>query len=234
MKKKMRKFSEGGFETTQGENENITSDTRERALKSVEGASDASRDLGTPVTRSAPKIAPKASQATPPAKKAPVETPEEYKDRMEGLTKKQALVNVHPEDYLPSGMLKPMLRKVVQMGAKRAENAAAESVARNATRKAEEGFNPSEALDALKPTRNLKGGTKDIPIKQGTPKFETPSSGVGKEVTNKAGKKIPIKRKSSSGEVDDGGSGAFKRGGAVRSSASRRADGCAIRGKTRA
>jgi hypothetical protein len=131
-------------------------------------------------------------------------------------------------------MLKGMLKQVVGMGAKRTAKEAAEGAAKNATRRAEEGFNPSEALDALKPTRNVSVKGKDIPVKQGKPNFGNSAEGKGvKEATNKSGKKIPVKRQAEE-MVDDGGSGMFKRGGAVRSSASRRADGCAIRGKTRA
>jgi hypothetical protein len=159
---------------------------------------------------------------------------EAEKARMEKLTKSQALERVHPEDYInPSGLLKPMLRKVAEMGAKRTAKEAAEGAAKNATRRSEEGFNPSEAMDALKPTRTVKIKDKEIPVKQGKPNLGKSTEGMGvKEATNKSGKKIPVKR-AKDDMVDDGGSGAFKRGGSV-SSASRRADGCAVRGKTRA
>ena len=164
---------------------------------------------------------------------------------------------VNPEDYISgAGMLKPLLRKVAEMGAKRT---AKEVAAKNVMRKAEEGFNPKEALEKINPTK----------------------------VHNIAGRKIPVKRtmrksKSTEGMADDGGSGAFKHGGNVSKAdmkkagfydkdktkserqaivskvttkpqrvamvekafssknmkaggmASRRADGCAIRGKTRA
>lgn len=203
MKKKMRKFSDGGYSTAEGKNAAIDEDTRSKALKYVEGASEESRDIGAPVTRSASKSSSSVSQTVAPPKKAPVETPEDYKERMEGLSKKQALVNVHPEDYLPSGMLKPLLRKVVSMSAKNAEQA----VARNIT---------------------TKSG-KEIPIRQGEMKT-TPPIKAGEHV-NAAGKRVKINR-GNEGIADDGGSGAFKRGGVV-SSASRRADGCCVKGKTR-
>jgi hypothetical protein len=233
MKKKLRKFSEGGFETPMGKNSMIDEDTRNNAMKFVESASDESRDIGAPVTRSAAKSTSKVSQTVAPPTK-PVMDMEAEKARMDSLVKKQALEPVHPEDYIPgAGLLKPMLKKVVEMGAKRTAKEAAEGVAKNATRKAEEGFNPSEAMDALKPTRTVSVKGKDIPVKQGKPNLGKSTEGMGvKEATNKSGKKIPVKR-SNAGMADDGGSGAFKRGGKV-SSASRRADGCAIRGKTRA
>jgi hypothetical protein len=236
MRKKLRKFSNGGYSTVDPENPvpSIDEDTRSKAMKYVEGASEESRDIGAPVTRAASKSTSKVSQTVVPPTKPAVDM-EAERARMENLTKKQALVPVHPEDYIPgAGLLKPMLRKVVEMGAKRTAKEAAEGAAKNVARRAEEGFNPSEALDALKPTRNISVKGKDIPVKQGKPNFGNSTEGKGvKEVTNKSGKKIPVKR-SMDDMIDDGGAGAFKRGGAVRSSASRRADGCAIRGKTRA
>jgi hypothetical protein len=230
MKKKMRKFGAGGYSTVDPENPvpSIDEDTRSKAMRYVEGASEESRDIGAPVTRSASKSSSSVSQTVaPPKADAPYSKPAgNYVNPEKGLEA------VNPEDYVtPGGVLKGMLKKVVSMGAKRAEKAVAEGVAKNVARKAEEGFNPSEALDILKPTRiqTIKG--KDIPIKQGRMNVNESTSGMGvKDVTNKAGKKIPVKR---AGMVDDGGSGAFKRGGAVRSSASKRADGIAIRGKTR-
>jgi hypothetical protein len=233
MKKKLRKFSEGGFESAMGKNSMIDEDTRSNAMKYVEGASDESRDIGAPVTRAASKSTSSVSKTVAPPTKPTVDMDAE-KARMEKLTKSQALEPVHPEDYIPgAGLLKPMLKKVVEMGAKRTAKEAAEGVAKNATRKTEEGFNPSEAMDALKPTRTVSVKGKDIPVKQGKPNLGKSTEGMGvKEATNKSGKKIPVKR-SNAGMADDGGSGAFKRGGKV-SSASRRADGCAIRGKTRA
>jgi hypothetical protein len=235
MKKKLRKFSEGGYSTLDSENPvpSIDEDTRSRAMKFVENASEESRDLGAPVTRSAAKTSSKVSETVAPPAKPAVDMDAE-KTRMEGLLKKQALERVEPENFMtPAGLLKGALKKVVSMGAKRAEKAAAESAAKNVTRRAEEGLSPSEALEKLKPTRNVSIKGKDIPVKQGKPNLGGSTEGMGvKEVTNKSGRKIPVKREAS-GMADDGGSGMFKRGGSV-SSASRRADGCAIRGKTRA
>ena len=88
-------------------------------------------------------------------------------------------------------------------------------------------------MAAKTPTRTVKIKDKESPVKQGKPNLGGSTEGMGvKEASNKSGKKIPVKRETS-GMVDDGGSGMFKRGGKV-SSASRRADGCCIRGKTRA
>lgn len=231
MRRKMRKFGNGGYSTVDPENPvpSIDDDTRSKAMKYVEGASEESRDIGAPVTRSAAKSTSKVSQTVvPPKADAPYSKPAgNYVNPEKGLE------TVSPEDYIPgAGLMKGMLKKVVSMGAKRAEKAAAEGAAKNVTRKAEEGFNPSESLDALKPTRNVSVKGKDIPVKQGKTNLGGSKEGMGvKEVTSKSGKKIPVKRQTEE-IVDDGGSGAFKRGGSV-SSASRRADGCATKGKTR-
>jgi hypothetical protein len=234
MRKKLRKFSDGGYSTVDPENPvpSIDDDTRSKAMKFVENASEESRDIGAPVTRSAAKTSSKISQTVAPAKPK-VDAPYS-KPAGNYVNPEKGLEAVHPEDYIPgAGLLKGMLKQVVNMGAKRTAKEAAEGAAKNATRRAEEGFNPSEALDALKPTRNVSVKGKDIPVKQGKPNFGNSTEGKGvKEVATKSGKKIPVKRQKEE-MIDDGGSGAFKRGGSV-SSASRRADGCAIRGKTRA
>jgi len=212
MKKKMRKFSEGGFETAVGENPNISEDTRSKAMKYVEGASEESRDIGAPVTRSAAKTSSKISQTVAPAK--PKVDMEAERARQEGMVKKQGIESVSPElDLLPIGKVAAgtaaLYAGARAIGKKILANRAEKEVARTVTNKA----------------------GKEIPVKQGKMDI-TPSPKAG-EVTNKSGKKVKINR-GNEGIADDGGSGAFKRGGSVRSSASRRADGCAIRGKTRA
>ena len=208
----MRKFSEGGFETAVGENPNISEDTRSKAMKYVEGASEESRDIGAPVTRSAAKTSSKISQTVAPAK--PKVDMEAERARQEGMVKKQGIESVSPElDLLPIGKVAAgtaaLYAGARAIGKKILANRAEKEVARTVTNKA----------------------GKEIPVKQGKMDI-TPSPKAG-EVTNKSGKKVKINR-GNEGIADDGGSGAFKRGGSVRSSASRRADGCAIRGKTRA
>ena len=228
MKKKLRKFSEGGFETAVGQSR-IDEDTRARAMRSVmpddspAGTSTYGEENASPVTITKTK-----TSVTAPAK--PKADAPYSKPAGNYVNPEKGLEAVYPiENILTGGggaLLKPMLKKVVEMGAKR-------TAAKNAARRSEEGFNPSEALDALKPTRTVSVKGKDIPVKQGKPNFGKSTENMGvKEVMNKSGKKIPVKR-SMDDMIDDGGAGAFKRGGSV-SSASRRADGCAIRGKTRA
>jgi hypothetical protein len=212
MKKKMRKFSEGGFETAVGENPNISEDTRNKAMKFVENASEESRDIGAPVTRSAAKTSSKISQTVAPAKSA-VDMDKE-RTRIKEIQDKQKLDTVSPElDLLPIGKVAAgtaaLYAGARAIGKKILANRAEKEIARTVTNKA----------------------GKEIPVKQGKMDI-TPSPKAG-EFTNKSGKQIKINR-GNEGMVDDGGSGMFKRGGSVRSSASRRADGCAIRGKTRA
>jgi hypothetical protein len=213
MKKKLRKFSEGGYSTVDSENPvpSIDEDTRSRAMKFVEDASEESRDLGAPVTRSAAKTSSKISQTVAPAK--PKVDMEAERARQEGMVKKQGIESVSPElDLLPIGKVAAgtaaLYAGARAIGKKILANRAEKEIARTVTNKA----------------------GKEIPIKQAEMNIK-PSPKAG-EVTNKSGKKVKVNR-GDEGMIDDGGSGAFKRGGKV-SSASRRADGCCIRGKTRA
>ena len=200
----MRKFAEGGYETAEGENENIKEDTRSRARKFIEEGSPEQDTGDKPVTVTKTKTSVTASK--------PKVDMDAEKARMEDLSKKQALETVSPElDFMPAAKLatgagalyagaravgKRVLagraaEKTAEETAKKAAinaemKAASDKAAKtqatrvaNKARRSEEGFNPAEALKARK----------------------------------KAG---------------------MKSGGSVRSSASRRADGCAIRGKTRA
>jgi hypothetical protein len=237
MKKKLRKFVNGGYSTVDPENPvpSIDEDVRSRAMKFVENASEESRDIGAPVTRSASKSTSKVAETVVPPTKPAVDM-EAEKARIAEINKKQRLEGVYPEEMIGGGV-----GKLLQMAGKRlsskiatdrAAKEAAEAATKKATRKSEEGFDPSEALDVLKPTRTRTIKGKEMPIRQNKPKFKEDNSPMSvKDVRNKSGKKVPVKRDNE--DMGDGGSGAFKRGGKV-SSASRRADGCAIRGKTRA
>jgi hypothetical protein len=250
MKKKLRKFSDGGFSTAEGENRNIGDDVRARAMKSVEGldgikGSDIADETGTAkgsikrneygdLYDSEMKAAkPKPVVSTPATPKVDMEA---EKARIKSIGEKQGLERVYPEEMIGggAGKLLQMAGKKLssKIAADRTAKEASEAAAKNVTRRSEEGFNPSEAVDALKPTRTRTIKGKDVPVRQGKPNFSGTTDNVGvKTVTNKSGKKIPVKKQKE--DAGDGGSGAFKRGGSV-SSASRRADGCAIRGRTRA
>jgi hypothetical protein len=238
MKKKLRKFSDGGFSTAEGENRNIGDDVRARALRSVMPDDSPSGTTGYGEQNDLPetKTVTKTTVSKTPAKTVAPTMPAEEKARIEEIGKKQGIKGVYPEEMIGGGagkLLQIAGKKLSsKIAADRTAKEASEAAAKNVTRRSEEGFNPSEAVDALKPTRNVKVKGKDIPVRQGKPNFSGTTDNVGvKTVTNKSGKKIPVKKQKE--DAGDGGSGAFKRGGSV-SSASRRADGCAIRGRTRA
>jgi hypothetical protein len=287
MKKKMRKFSEGGFETAVGKNSNIDEDIRARAMRSVmpddspAGTTGYGEQNDLPETKTVTKT---TVSKTPAVKLAPPMSAEE-KARIEAIGKKQKLEGSYPEEIIFGGGAKVLQAAGTKLASKiaadRAAKQASEAAAKNVTRRAEEGFNPSEAIDVLKPTRTRTIKGKEVPVRQGKPNFSGTSDNVGvKTVTNKSGKKIPVKKQTE--DAGDGGSGAFKRGGTVSKAdmqkagfydksktkserqkivekvttkpqrvaivekafstknmksggmASRRADGCAIRGKTRA
>jgi hypothetical protein len=167
MKKKMRKFAEGGYETAEGENENIKEDTRSRARKFIEEGSPEQDTGEKPVTVTKTKTSVTAS-------KPKGESADDYKERMETMTKKQGLERVEPENYIPgSGLLKGMLKSAVRAGEK--------DIARTITTKA----------------------GKEIPVKQSKPDFSgSAKEGMGmKSIKNKSGKEIPVTKMKSGGSV---------------------------------
>jgi len=238
VKKKLRKFSDGGYSTVDKENPvpSIDDETRTRAMKYVEGASEESRDIGAPVTRSAAKSTSKISQTSAPAKPKVDEAAE--KARMENLTKKQGLETVSPElDFVPAGKIAAGAG-ALYMGARaigkrilanRAEKTAAEEVAKTTARIAKNDAAEAAVRSRASKVRSESNDAAETALRVRAAKAR------GK-VNDAASKKVRerAKKQDDLDGFDDGGSGAFKRGGSVKSSASRRADGCAIRGKTRA
>ena len=235
MKRKLRKFSDGGFSTAEGKNTNIDDDVRSRAMKFVEEASEESRDIGAPVTRSAAKSTSKVSQTVAPPKASAPEMPAEEKERMESLVKKQALTPVRPEEMIGGGGVKALQVAGTKLASKiaadrtaRATKEAAEAATKKATRRSEEGFDPKDALAAREKVKT------DELIKKSQKQTRVPKN------VSKAEQKAREERYLSTGPMEGGfGTGSqfkreFKSGGSVKSSASSRADGCAIRGKTRA
>lgn len=241
MKRKMRKFAEGDYITTEGANPSIDDDVRARALRYVEGASEESRDIGAPVTRSAAKSSSKISQTVaPPTKSAAPVMPDEEKARMEGLLKKQALERVEPENYVPGpGLLKGLLKNVASKGMKTIGREAlpAPTAIRQLENKSTKMLSYDKAGD-LSAKRAARAEARDIEMKRGNARnyglnpddlsqstLDSLRKNIGAgEFTMKKGGAVKAKAKSS-----------YKSGGSVKSSsASKRADGCAIRGKTRA
>jgi hypothetical protein len=206
MKRKVRKFAEGGFSAAQEEWLGGADRTDPYILARMRSAvpdeaKPISRDFDTtdsatpsmdlpaaPVTKTVSQS--KVSVTKPKSswddnsKIAPMpESPSENKARMEGLIKKQALERVEPENYVPGpGMLKGMLKSVVNKGLK---TYTAKEIA--------------DMAPKMIGRESLKLGRE--PLKLGMKKGGA------------------VKKMSSGGKVK---------------SASSRADGCAIRGKTRA
>ena len=193
MKKKMRKFQDGGeteFESKQGQNPGIDDDVRARAMKYVQEQNEPSRELvkEPPVakTKAAPKAAPKAEPKTTTSK-----PPQE-----------KGLERVGIEDFLPIG------KAAAALGA---GYGAARMIGKkilSSRAKKEAGERSAKEADTI----------SKLPKKEQEARKERYLSTGPME--DAFGKGTQFKRE-------------FKSGGKV-SSASKRADGCAIRGKTRA
>jgi hypothetical protein len=193
MKKKMRKFQDGGeteFESKQGENPGIGDDVRARAMKYVREQNEPSSELvkEPPVakTKAAPKAAPKAEPKTTTSK-----PPQE-----------KGLERVGIEDFLPIG------KAAAALGA---GYGAARMIGKkilSSRAKKEAGERSAKEADTIsKLSKKEQDARKERYLSTGP-------------MEDAFGKGTQFKRE-------------FKSGGKV-SSASKRADGCAIRGKTRA
>ena len=193
MKKKMRKFQEGGeteFESKEGQNPGIGDDVRARAMEYVRKQNEPSSELvkEPPITKTkaAPKAAPKAEPKTTTSK-----PPQE-----------KGLERVGIEDFLPIGKAAAALGAgygAARMIGKKILSSRAKKEAGERSAKEADTISklPKKEQDARK-ERYLSTGPMEDAFGKGT----------------------QFKRE-------------FKSGGKV-SSASKRADGCAIRGKTRA
>jgi hypothetical protein len=269
-KRKMRKFSDGGFSSAQEEwlggadrtdpyilarMRSAVPDSPEKSPMgddSPAGKTGYGEQNDLPETESVTRVTaartPAKTVAAPKKPAGPTpETPEEYKARMEGLVKKQGLERVSPETALIGGGGLKLLQT--------AGRNLASKIAGN--RKLNEYVVPKLA------------GPKTPALPSPTPKLTYDKAGaMAKRRDERAAARMkqmkqdnydagPAGRARASGAmVDDltpGGADLlstqlrpdFKRGGKVKtkmsyksggsvSSASKRADGCAIRGKTRA
>lgn len=222
-KRKMHKFVEGDFITAEGPNKNISDDIRARALRSVApddspaGTSTYGEENESPVTVTKTKTS--VTSAKPKG-----ESSEEYKTRMDSLVKKQALERVEPENYVtPGGVLKAGLKAIVGAGARRT---AAELAAKQGVKQLENKATkmlPFDKAGSLATKRSERAAMRDTEMKRGNAK----NYGIDPDVPGSASALDALRK--------DIGGGVFtmKKGGSV-SSASKRGDGCAIRGKTRA
>jgi hypothetical protein len=177
--------------------------------------------------KATPKVTPKTTPTVAPA------MPAAEKERIANIGKKQALERVAPEEALiggGSGKLLQMAGKKLssKIASDRAAKQAAEAAVKKQTRRSEEGFDPADALAAREKVKT------DELIKKAQRQTRIPKN------ISKAEQEARKERYLSTGPMEDAfGTGSqfkrgFKSGGSVKSSASSRADGCAIRGKTRA
>jgi hypothetical protein len=221
MKRKMRKFADGGYSTAEGENKNISDDIRARALRSVMPDDSPAGTTGYGEQNDLPetKTVTKTTISKTPAKAPPM--PAEEKARIETIGKKQELKGVYPEEMIGGGA-----GKLLQMAGKKLASKIAAN--REVSRKASEGFSPAEALAAREKIKT------DELIKKAQKQTRIPKN------ISKAEQEARKERYLSTGPMEDAfGTGSqfkrgFKSGGSVKMSASKRADGCAVRGKTRA
>jgi hypothetical protein len=240
MKKKMRKFANGGYSTVDPSNPvpSIDDDTRSRAMKSVEGlegikGADIADETGMvkgsikrneygdlydsdmKATKAKPTVA-------PPKADAPYSKPAgDYVNPEKGLER------VEPENYMsPVGVLKGLLKSAakpfVSAASRVAKNDAAEMAVRNRA-------------------ANIRGEANDA----ASTAVRTRAAKVRSEANDAAETAVRTRAAAARGKDNDAASKSVrerankalegkKAGGIIRSSASRRADGCALRGKTRA
>jgi hypothetical protein len=243
MKRKTRKFADGGFSTAEGENKNISDDIRARALRSVMPDDSPAGTTGYGEQNDLPetKTVTKTTVSKTPAKAPPM--PAEEKARMETLVKKQALERVTPEETLIGGGGLKVLRAA---GKKLADKIASNrdlkeyvvpklsgpSAVKQLENKATKML-PYDKAGALAKKRGERAATRDIEMKRGNAR----NYGIDPDAPGSYSALESLRKNIGSGEftMKKGGKvNSYKSGGSVKSSASRRADGCAIRGKTRA
>jgi hypothetical protein len=192
MKKKMRKFQDGGeteFESKEGQNPGIGDDVRARAMEYIRKQNEPSSELvkEPPVTKtkSTPKATPKAEPKT--TTKPPQE---------------KGLERVGVEDLLPIGKAAAVLGAgygaARMLGKKILSSRAKKEAGEKAAKEADAISKLSKKEQEARKERYLSTGPMEDAFGKGT----------------------QFKRE-------------FKSGGKV-SSASKRADGCAVRGKTKA
>jgi hypothetical protein len=271
MKKKIRKFQEGGFSAEQEEwlggadrtdpyilarmrravpdkpmalKENLSGSEE---LRDETGATSKIRrntETGDLYSTEAPTPKPSVAKPSvkPAASKLPA-MPQEEKDRLAALEKKQALTPVRPEEYLIGGGGAAL--KVLQMAGKKL----AGKIAGNRELK--------EYVVPKLPAPSSGSGTPALPSP--TPKLPYDKAGaLAKKRADRAEMRDKTMREENAarygvtdteapgyealrgsmmrkgGKVKTKPKTSYKSGGSVKSSASKRADGCAIRGKTRA
>jgi hypothetical protein len=232
MKRKMRKFADGGYATAEGENKNISDDIRARALRSVMPDDSPAGTTGYGEQNDLPetKTVTKTTVSKTPAKTVAPTMPAEEKARMETLVKKQALTPVRPEEMLIGGGG----LKVLQAAGKKLASKIAAGRTKTYTQAEIDAMTPK--LPA--PTPKLSYDKAGAMAKKRSERAEARTDAMRKENAGRYGVtdfsapgfgSLRDKMMKKGGKV-----ASYKSGGSVKSSASKRADGCAIRGKTRA
>ena len=233
-KRKMRKFADGGFSTAEGQNKMIDDDVRARALRSVmpddspAGTTGYGEQNELPETKTITKTTVSKTPAKPKGESAG-----EYKTRMESLTKKQALERVEPESYIPGGGLLKMGLKAItgasaRKAAKQLENKAVKMLEDRPTRMLSFDKAGSKAK-----TRAERAAAREEAMKRSNAR----NYGIDPDAPGSASALRSLRKNIGEGKfaMKKGGKvSSYKSGGSVKTSASKRADGCAIRGKTRA
>jgi len=226
MMKKTRRFEEGGeIEDMRDEanKQDIGDDVRARARRFLEtGKKD--EEAETPKAKAKVKSAAKENKPAPTTNKDVERLRESDKP----------LENVNPEDYLPGGGALALLRKGASSLAKRAAKDITPSPKQItegpkkldydrvvANRRSEEGVSPSEALS--------KRAAVDTAQKEASARRSETAKEAIKAKSDRTRSSGAMSGDFKTSEIRKG----FKAGGKVKS-ASSRADGCAIRGKTRA
>ena len=263
MRKKTRKFQEGGFSAAQEKwlggadrtDPYILARMRsavpdEPVKKPVYDDSPAGKtgygeqndlpETKTVTKTTVSKTAPKSSWEGKDKISPMPESPDEYKSRMEGLIKKQGLERVTPETTLIGGGG----LKVLQMaGKKLAEKIAGNRGLKEYVVPKLTGPSSSSSTPALpSPTPRLPYDKAGAKARQRSERATTREETMRREnaerygVTDTEAPGYEALRNSmmrKGGKVKAKAKTSYKSGGSV-SSASKRADGCAIRGKTRA
>jgi hypothetical protein len=266
VKRKMRKFAEGGFSAAQEEwlggadrtdpyilarMRSAVPDTPEKSPMgddSPAGKTGYGEQNDLPETETVTKTTVSRTPARttkPAAKPSAPAMPAEEKERIANIGKKQALERVTPEEMLIGGGGLKVLRAAGKKLADKIASGRTKTYSQaefDAMTPKLSGPSASSKTPALpSPTPKLpydKAGarsraraeraeTRDEAMRRenagryGVTDFSAPGFGALRDRMMKKGGKVKAKS-------------TYKSGGSVKSSASRRADGCAIRGKTRA
>jgi len=258
MKKKMRKFAEGGFSAAQEKwlggadrtdpfilarmrSAHPDEPTSSVGDDSPAGKSSYGEQNDLPQTETVTKTTvsrtPAKTLTTPKKSAGPTpESPEEYKARMEGLVKKQALERVEPENYVPGpGLVRGLLKSVASKGLKTYTPDALKQLGNQSVRQLENNATrmlPYDKAGALAAKRGERATMRDVEMKRGNAK----NYGIDPDVPGSASALDALRKDIGGGAftMKKGGKvKSYKSGGSVKSSQMSKANGIAKRGLTR-